>query len=67
MLPIRLGRNVHRLPRTVGRRSPGGRPRPVNDTWIVACCLAYGLPLATLNTKDFEDFAEHRGVVLIPE
>ncbi len=67
MLPIRLGRNVHRLARTVGRRCPGGRPRPVNDTWIVAYCLASGLPLATLNTKDFEDFAEHRGVVLIPE
>ena len=22
-----------------------GRPRPVNDTWVAACCLAYGLPL----------------------
>jgi len=33
----------------------------------VAYCLASGLPLATLNTKDFEDFAEHRGVVQIPE
>ena len=20
-----------------------GRPRPVNDTWVAACCLAYGL------------------------
>jgi predicted nucleic acid-binding protein len=37
-----------------------GRPRPVNDTWIAACCLAYGLPLATLNRKDFEDFAHHQ-------
>ena len=26
-----------------------GRPRPVNDTWVAACCLAYQLPLATLN------------------
>jgi predicted nucleic acid-binding protein len=42
-----------------------GRPRPVNDTWIAACCLVYGLPLATLNTKDFEDFAEHHGLVLM--
>ncbi len=42
-----------------------GRPRPVNDTWIAACCLAYGLPLATLNTKDFKDLAEHHGLVLI--
>ena len=36
-----------------------GRPRPVNDTWIAACCLVHDLPLATFNTKDFEDFAEH--------
>ena len=42
-----------------------GRPRPVNDTWIAACCVAYGLPLATLNIKDFADFAEHGGLVLI--
>jgi toxin FitB len=42
-----------------------GRPRPVNDTWVAACCLAYGLPLATLNVKDFADFAEHDGLVLI--
>ena len=42
-----------------------GRPRPVNDTWIAACCVAYGLPLATLNIKDFADFAEHDGLVLV--
>jgi toxin FitB len=42
-----------------------GRPRPVNDTWIAACCIAYGLPLATLNVKDFTDFAEHDGLALI--
>jgi toxin FitB len=42
-----------------------GRARPVNDTWVAACCLAYGLPLATLNVKDFADFAEHDGLVLI--
>jgi toxin FitB len=42
-----------------------GRPRPVNDTWIAACCIAYGLPLATLNIKDFTDFAEHDGLALI--
>jgi predicted nucleic acid-binding protein len=34
-----------------------GRPRPQNDTWIAACCLAFEIPLATLNVKDFEDFA----------
>lgn len=42
-----------------------GRPRPQNDTWIAACCLVYDLPLATLNIKDFEDFAEHEGLVLL--
>lgn len=43
-----------------------GRPRPANDTWIAACCLARELPLATLNIKDFRDFAEHEGLELIP-
>lgn len=43
-----------------------GRPRPTNDTWIAACCLVRALPLATLNTKDFTDFAEHEGLVLVP-
>lgn len=42
-----------------------GRPRPVNDTWIAACCLAYELPLATFNVKDFQDFAEHEGLTLL--
>ncbi len=42
-----------------------GRPRPQNDTWVAACCLAYGLPLATLNVKDFRDFAEHDGLTLV--
>ncbi|HUK72710.1 MAG TPA: hypothetical protein VLW50_28790 [Streptosporangiaceae bacterium] len=41
-----------------------GRPRPVNDTWAAACCIAYGLPLARLNVKDFTDFAEHNGLAL---
>jgi predicted nucleic acid-binding protein len=42
-----------------------GRPRPENDTWIAACCVARQLPLATLNVKDFKDFAEHDGLELI--
>jgi predicted nucleic acid-binding protein len=33
-----------------------GRPRPINDMWIAACCIAEGLPLATLNVKDYSDF-----------
>ncbi len=44
-----------------------GRPRPVNDTWIAACCLAFDLPLATMNVSDFQDFVEHEGLVLITE
>lgn len=47
-----------------GRAEQRGQPRPVNDTWIAACCLAYQLPLATKNVKDFEDFAEHEGLRL---
>ncbi len=44
-----------------------GRPRPQNDMWIAACCLAEGLPLATRNVKDYEDFVHHHGLVLITE
>ena len=43
-----------------------GRPRPQNDTWIAACCIRHGVPLATLNTKDFEDFASFHGLVIVP-
>jgi predicted nucleic acid-binding protein len=43
-----------------------GRPRPMNDMWIAAACITEGLPLATLNVKDFEDFAEYDGLQLIP-
>jgi predicted nucleic acid-binding protein len=42
-----------------------GRPRPQNDAWVAACCLAYDLPLATLNVKDFSDFAEHEGLTIV--
>ena len=42
-----------------------GRPRPINDMWIAACCLSHGLPLATLNTKDYLDFADHHGLILL--
>jgi hypothetical protein len=40
-------------------------PRPVNDTWIAARCLAHEVPLATLNSKDYEDVTEHRGFRLL--
>jgi predicted nucleic acid-binding protein len=46
-----------------GRRR--GRPRPVNDSWIAACCLAHQFRLARFNAKDFEDFAEYDGLQLV--
>jgi toxin FitB len=30
-----------------------------------ACCLVRNLPLATLNLKDFRDFADHDGLRVI--
>jgi hypothetical protein len=42
-----------------------GRPRPVNDSWIAACCLAWDLPLATFNRKDFDELADHESLRLI--
>jgi predicted nucleic acid-binding protein len=42
-----------------------GRPRPLHDAWVAACCIEAGLPLLTLNRRDFADFAEHDGLVLL--
>lgn len=42
-----------------------GRPRPVADSWIAACCLAWELPLITFNHSDFEDFASHNDLRLV--
>ena len=39
--------------------------RPMNDMWIAVCCITHGLPLATLNIKDFNDFKVHHGLELI--
>lgn len=44
-----------------------GRPRPQNDTWIAACCLAFEIPLATLNVKDYEDFVEYEGLQILTQ
>jgi predicted nucleic acid-binding protein len=44
-----------------------GRPRPANDSWVAACCLSRGIPLATLNVKDYTEHTEHEGLVLITE
>jgi toxin FitB len=63
-LPVdeRVARTWGHLQARAQRR---GRPRPVNDTWIAACCLVEGLPLATFNTKDFADFGQHEGLNLL--
>jgi predicted nucleic acid-binding protein len=37
----------------------------VEGCWITACCIEGGLPLLTLNRRDFEDFAQHEGLVLL--
>jgi toxin FitB len=45
-----------------------GRPRPLHDTWIAACCIDSELPLLTLNRRDFADFADfadYDGLVLL--
>jgi toxin FitB len=44
---------AHRWGEITGRALRAGRPLPANDTWIAACCLTYGVPLATLNARDF--------------
>jgi predicted nucleic acid-binding protein len=37
----------------------------LNDSWIAACCIEHGLPLLTLNRRDFVELAEHDGLVLL--
>lgn len=42
-----------------GQRSDG------NDSWIAASCLAYGLPLATLNVKHYAALATNERLELV--
>ncbi len=42
-----------------------GRAVQVSDCWIAACCLAYDLPLMTMNGRDYQYFSEHHGLVLL--
>ncbi len=51
--------------RLAARAQQRGRPRPVNDMWIAACCIAEDVPLLTLNRKDFDDFARFDGLRLL--
>jgi hypothetical protein len=55
--------------------SPGATSRPTpssaaaaadEHTWIAACCLVRDLPLITYNRKDYEDFAHHESLTLLP-
>jgi predicted nucleic acid-binding protein len=50
-----------------GNAQRRGRPRPHNDMWVAACCIRIGVPLITLNRKDFADLAEHDGLSLLDE
>lgn len=47
------------------RATQDGHPCPVNDSWIAACCLTYGLPLATFNIKDFAYYDQRHGLALL--
>ena len=51
--------------RLAGNAQLRGRTRPQNDTWVAACCIRVGVPLVTLNCKDFADFATHEGLILL--
>lgn len=42
-----------------------GWGRPANDSWIAACCLVYGIPLATFNIKDYLYFKDEHGLALV--
>jgi predicted nucleic acid-binding protein len=42
-----------------------GRPAPVNEAWVAASCLSYGLPLMTANTVDYRFFVERHGLKLL--
>jgi predicted nucleic acid-binding protein len=49
--------------RLVADREREGRPVPVNDAWIAACCISRDLPLITLNRSHFDGIP---GLTLIP-
>ena len=42
-----------------------GRTPPANAAWTAAGCLSYGLPLATLNKRRYQPFADRYGLRLI--
>jgi predicted nucleic acid-binding protein len=48
-----------------GRATLRGRNPGANDLWIAACCVQRGLPLLTLNRRDFEELQRHEGLRLL--
>jgi predicted nucleic acid-binding protein len=50
---------------TWGLISAHAHQRDSNDSWIAASCLAYGLPLATLNVKHYDTFATHERLDIV--
>jgi predicted nucleic acid-binding protein len=39
-----------------------GRPCPVGDIWIAACCLTHNISRATLNLEDYEDYEDFASI-----
>ena len=54
---------ARRWGRLTGAALRSGRPLPANDAWVAACCLAKGLPLATLNLRHYGHIADLELVV----
>lgn len=42
-----------------------GNVLPVNDAWVAAGCLSYGLPLATLDVRPYRYLADRYGLELL--
>jgi hypothetical protein len=61
-LPEEWGTAEHVPVAELARRQGVGPVKSIDD---LARCLANDLPLATFNTKDFADYAEHDGLRLI--
>jgi predicted nucleic acid-binding protein len=60
----RRGGSGH-LGAVVGGSHPARAATSVNDMWIAACYPGHGVPLATLNIKDYEDFEQHHGLRIL--
>ncbi|HVA59855.1 MAG TPA: DUF1778 domain-containing protein [Mycobacteriales bacterium] len=52
--------------RLVAAAERRGRPRPVNDTWIAACCVAYEVPRTAAEERAEQVLAEHGSVTIVP-